>query len=62
MLKVEAMEQEVHEIESSISIAEDVLERSERIASARARIDELESLPSITQTERKERKRPIGSD
>lgn len=55
MLKVEAMEQEVHEIESSISIAEDVLERSERIASARARIDELESLPSITQAERKER-------
>ena len=34
MLKVQAMEQEVHEIESSISIAEDVLERSERIASA----------------------------
>lgn len=55
MLKVEAMEQEVHEIESSISIAEDVIERSERIASARARIAELESLPSITQTERKER-------
>lgn len=55
MLKVEAMEQEVHEIESSISIAEDVMERSERIASARARLDELESLPSITQTERIER-------
>lgn len=55
MLKIEAMEQEVHEIESSISIAEDVMERSERIASARARLDELESLPSITQTERIER-------
>lgn len=55
MLKVEAMEHEVHEIESSISIAEDVIERSKRIESARARIAELESLPSFTQSERKER-------
>lgn len=55
MLKVEAMEQEVHEIESSISIAEDVIERSKRIESARARIAELESLPSFAQSERKER-------
>lgn len=55
MLKVEAMEHEVHEIESSISIAEDVIERSKRIESARARIAELESLPSFAQSERKER-------
>lgn len=55
MLKVEAMEHEVHEIESSISIAEDVIERSKRIGSAKARITELESLPSFTQSERKER-------
>lgn len=55
MLKVEAMEHEVHEIESSISIAEDVIARSKRIESARARIAELESLPSFTQSERKER-------
>ena len=54
MLKVEAMEHEVHEIESSISIAEDVIERSKRIESAKARITELESLPSFTQSERKE--------
>ncbi len=43
MLKVEAMEHEVHEIESSISIAEEVLKRSEKIPSARARLAELES-------------------
>lgn len=55
MLKVEAMECEIHEIESSISIAEDVIERSKRIESARARIAELESLPSFAQSERKER-------
>ncbi len=55
MLKVETMEHGVHEIESSISIAEDVIERSKRIESARARIAELESLPSFTQSERKER-------
>lgn len=55
MLKVEAMEREIHEIESSISIAEDVIERSKRIESARARIAELESLPSFAQSERKER-------
>lgn len=55
MLKAEAMEQEIHEIESSISIAEDVIERSKRIESARARIAELESLPSFAQSERKER-------
>lgn len=55
MLKVETMEHEVHEIESSISIAEDVIERSKRIGSAKARITELESLPSFTQSERKER-------
>lgn len=55
MLKVEAMECEIHEIESSISIAEDVIERSKRIESARARIVELESLPSFAQSERKER-------
>lgn len=54
-LKVEAMECEIHEIESSISIAEDVIERSKRIESARARIAELESLPSFAQSERKER-------
>lgn len=55
MLKVEAMECEIHEIESSISIAEDVIERSKRIESARARIAKLESLPSFAQSERKER-------
>lgn len=55
MLKVEAMEREIHEIESSILITEDVIERSKRIESARARIAELESLPSFTQSERKER-------
>lgn len=55
MLKVEAMEHEVHEIESSITIAEDVIERSKRITSARARIAELESLPSFTQSGRIER-------
>ena len=49
------MECEIHEIESSISIAEDVIERSKRIESARARIAELESLPSFAQSERKER-------
>lgn len=55
MLKVEAMECEIHEIESSISIAEDVIERSKMIESARSRIAELESLPSFAQSERKER-------
>lgn len=42
------MEHEVHEIESSISIAEEVLERSEKISSARARLAELESSLSFT--------------
>lgn len=55
MLKVEAMEHEVHEIESSISIAEEVLERSEKISSARARLAELESSLSFTPADRKER-------
>ena len=55
MLKVEAMEYEVHEIESSISIAEEVLERSEKISSARARLAELESSLSFTPVDRKER-------
>lgn len=55
MLKVDAMEHEVHEIESSISIAEEVLERSEKISSARARLAELESSLSFTPADRKER-------
>lgn len=55
MLKVEAMEHEVHEIESSISIAEEVLERSEKISSARTRLAELESSFSFTPKDRKER-------
>lgn len=55
MLKVEAIEHEVHEIESSISIAEEVLERSEKISSARARLVELESSLSFTPADRKER-------
>lgn len=55
MLKVEAMEHEVHEIESSISIAEEVLKRSEKISSARARLAELESSLSFTPADRKER-------
>ena len=55
MLKVEAMEHEVHEIESSISIAEEVLKRSEKIPSAGARLAELESSLSFTPADRKER-------
>lgn len=55
MLKVKAMEHEIHEIESSISIAEEVLERSEKISAARARLAELESSFSFTPKDRKER-------
>ncbi len=64
MEELDSLESEVHEIESSISIAEEVLTRSRRIGVTRARVSALESktMNPATRRERNELLAAIDGD